>query len=97
MFSSGFLMSSGSSMNGSTMLMIVLLLIILDITIFIYSIYCLFDCVEKKGMKISTAVLLAVLHFVPGLGGFISIGIIIYHMLHCGKKGAVAPSYRFKH
>jgi hypothetical protein len=90
-------MSSGGSMHGSTMLMIALLLIVLDITIFIYSIYCLFDCVEKKNMEVSTAVILGVLHFVPGLGGFLSIGIIVYHTMYCGKKAAVAPSYRFKH
>ncbi len=97
MFSSYFLMSSGGSSSGTALLMIALLLIILDISIFIYSIYCLFDCVEKKNMQVSTAVVLGLLHFVPGLGGFLSIAIIIYHVMYCGKKTAVAPSYRFKH
>lgn len=106
MFTSSYLLSSGGNdssgyySGGSSILMIALLLVIIDIVIFIYSMYCLFDCVEKKNIEVSTAVVIAVLHLVPGLGGFLSIGVIIYHVMYCGKaiggqKLQKPPAFKF--
>ena len=100
MFTSSYLLSSGghsTSTSGHSILMIALLLVIIDIVIFIYSMYCLFDCVEKKNIAVSTAVIIAILHLVPGLGGFISIGVIVYHIMYCGKAvGGLQQKPAFK-
>ncbi len=79
MLSTGYAIHS----SGATILSILALLVVIDVLIFIYSIYCLFDCVHNNGINVSTALLLGILLFVPGFGILPSIGIIIYHHIYC--------------
>ena len=80
-----------SDLAGSTVLAILALLVVIDIILFIYSIYCLFDCVNNNGISKGSALALGLLLFVPGLGLIPSIGIIIYHHIYCRKPA----QYRF--
>ncbi len=73
---------------------IVALLVVIDIILFIYSIYCLFDCVHNNALSSPMAILLGILLFAPGLGFIDAVGIVIYHSIYC-KKRPVGAQFKF--
>ena len=84
-----------SNISGATALAIVALLLIVDIVLFVYSVYCLFDCVQNHNLNVGAALLIGLLLFVPGLGVLPSIGIIVYHHVYCKDKHT-SPKYQFR-
>lgn len=70
----------------AVIIMMILFLLILDIMLIVYAIYCLSDCAKKGKMPIWLAIVLGIMLFSPGVGSFVAIGAIIYHLTVCDKN-----------
>jgi len=73
---------------------IIVLLIIVDIIILIFAIHYILECAKAHNWSPLVTLLLIILLFSPGIGGILSIGIIIYGLSGgCSKPKQLSFSF----